>query len=49
MVLVPKKEGPGVGVPDDLKDFGPFNLMGSIYEVLANGLRKMMSKVVSLA
>ena len=48
MVLIPKR----VGV-EDLKDFRPISLTGSIYKliakVLANRLKKVMNKLVNLA
>ena len=40
------------GGVEDLRDFRPINLLGSLYKllvkVLANKLKKMISKVVSL-
>ena len=46
LVLMPKKGG-----VEDLKDFKPISLVGSLYKllvkVLANRLKKMISKVVS--
>lgn len=46
LVLMPKKGG-----VEDLKDFKPVSLVGSLYKllvkVLANRLKKMISKVVS--
>ncbi|RVW76871.1 Transposon TX1 uncharacterized 149 kDa protein [Vitis vinifera] len=46
LVLIPKKGG-----AEDLKDFRPINLMGSLYKLLAkvltNRLKKVMGKVVS--
>ena len=50
LVLVPKKEGEG-GKVNDLKDFRPISLVGSLYKslakVLANKLKKVVCKVVS--
>ena len=44
--MIPKKKG-----VDDLKDFRPISLVGSLYKlltkVLANRLKKVMGKVVS--
>ena len=46
MVLTPKKGG-----AEDLKDFRPISLVGSLYKllakVLANRLKKVMGKLVS--
>lgn len=46
MVLIPKKGG-----AEDLKDFRPISLVGSLYKllakVLANRLKKVMGKLVS--
>ena len=46
LVLVPKKGG-----AEDLKDFRPISLVGSLYKllakVLANRIKKMMGKVIS--
>ena len=48
MVLIPKKGG-----VEDLKDFRPTSLVGSLYkllaEVLANRLNKVVGKVVSMS
>ena len=48
MVLIPKKAG-----AEDLRDFRPINLVGSLYKwlakVLANRLKKVVGKVVSRA
>ena len=48
LVLIPKKGG-----ADDLRDFRPINLVGGFYKllakVLANRLKKVVSKVVSTA
>ena len=48
MVLIPKKAG-----AEDLRDFRPINLVGSLYKwlakVLANRLKKVVGKVVSKA
>ena len=48
LVLIPKKVG-----PEDLRDFRPISLVGGLYKllakVLANRLKKVMGKVVSLA
>ena len=45
LALIPKKRG------EDIKDFCPISLMGSIYKllakVLANSLKKVVVKVVS--
>ena len=46
-MLIPKK-----GVVEDLKDFRPISMVGSLYKlakVLANGLKKVVGKVVSLS
>ncbi|RVW86982.1 Transposon TX1 uncharacterized 149 kDa protein [Vitis vinifera] len=42
LVLVPKKGG-----AEDLKDFRPISLVGSLYKVLANSIKKVMGKVIS--
>ena len=42
LVLVPNKGG-----VEDLKDFRPINLMGSLYKLLANKIKKEMGKVIS--
>ena len=46
LVLIPKKGG-----AEDLKDFRPISLVGSVYKwlikVLANRLKKVMGKIVS--
>ena len=46
LVLVPKKRG-----VEDLKDFRPISLVGSLYKllakVLANKIKKIMGKVIS--
>ena len=46
LVLIPKKGG-----NEDLKDFRPISLLGSLYKilakVLANCLKKVVAKVVS--
>ena len=46
LVLIPKKGG-----TEDLKDFRPISLVGSLYKllakVLANRLKKVMGKIVS--
>ena len=46
LVLVPKKGG-----AEDLKDFRPISLVGSLYKllanVLANRIKKVMGKVIS--
>ena len=46
LVLIPKKGG-----AEDLKDFRPISLVGSLYKllakVLANRLKKVMVKIVS--
>ena len=46
LVLVPKK-----GSAEDLKDFRPISLVGSLYKllvkVLANRIKKVMGKVIS--
>ena len=46
LVLIPKKGG-----AEDLKDFRPINLVGSLYKLLAkvltNRLKKVMGKAVS--
>ena len=46
LVLVPKKGG-----VEDLKDFKPISLVGSLYKslakVLANRIKKVMGKVIS--
>ena len=46
IVMIPKKEG-----ADDLKDFRPISLVGSLYKliakVLANRLKKVMSRLVN--
>ena len=44
LVLIPKKEG-----VKDIKDFRPVSLVGSLYKLLANRLRKVMSSLVNLA
>ena len=48
LVLIPKK-----GDAEDLKDFRPISLLGSLYKilakVLANRLKRMVGKVVSKA
>ena len=48
MVLIPKKAR-----AEDLRDFRPINLVGSLYKwlakVLANRLKKVVGKVVSKA
>ena len=48
LVLVPKKGG-----AEDLKDFRPISLMGSLYKllakVLANKLKKVLGKVISVS
>ena len=48
MVLIPKKAG-----AEDLGDFSPISLAGSLYKwlakVLANRLKKVVGKVVSKA
>ena len=48
LVLIPKK-----GDAEDLKDFRPISLLGSLYnilaKVLANRLKNMVGKVVSEA
>ena len=48
MVLIPKKVG-----AEDLRDFRPISLVGSLYKwlakVLANKLKKVVGKVVSKA
>ena len=48
MVLIPKRGG-----VEDLKDFRPISLTGSIYKliakVLANRLKKVMNKLVNSA
>ena len=42
LVLVPKK-----GEAEDLKDFRPISLVGSLYKLLANRIKKVMGKVIS--
>ena len=42
LVLVPKKDG-----AEDLRDFRPISLVGSLYKFLANRLKKVMGKVVT--
>ena len=42
LVLVPKKRG-----VEDLKDFRPISLVGSLYKLLANKIKKVMGKVIS--
>ncbi|RVW28776.1 Transposon TX1 uncharacterized 149 kDa protein [Vitis vinifera] len=42
LVLVPKKGG-----AEDLKDFRPISLVGSLYKLLANRIKKVMGKVIS--
>ena len=48
IVMIPEKEG-----VEDLKDFGPISLVGSLYKliakVLANRLKKVMSWLVNKA
>ena len=44
LVLIPKKGG-----VEDLKDFQPISLVGSLYKLLANRLKKVVGKVVSEA
>ena len=48
LVLIPNKEG-----AEDLKDFRPISIVGSLYKlhakVLANRLKKVMSSLVNLA
>ena len=48
LVLIPKKEG-----VEDIKDFRPISMVGSLYKllakVLANRLKKVMSRLVNLA
>ena len=41
LVLVPKKGG-----AEDLKDFKPISLVGSLYKLLANRIKKVMGKVI---
>ena len=42
MVLVAKKGG-----AEDLKDSRPISLVGSLYKLLANRIKKVMGKVIS--
>ena len=42
LVLVPKKGG-----AEDLKDFRPINLVGSLYKLLANRIKKVIGKMIS--
>ena len=42
LVLVLKKGG-----AEDLKDFRPISLVGSLYKLLANRIKKVMGKVIS--
>ena len=42
LVLVPNKGG-----AQDLKDFRPINLVGSLYKLLANRIKKVVGKVIS--
>ena len=42
LVLVPKK-----GDAEYLKDFRPISLVGSLYKLLANRIKKVMGKVIS--
>ena len=46
LTLIPKKRG-----AEDLKDFSPISLMGSLYKlltkVLANRLKKVVDKVIT--
>ena len=42
LVLVPKKGG-----AKDLKDFKPISLVGNLYKLLANRIKKVMGKVIS--
>ena len=44
LVPISKKEG-----VEDLKDFRPISLVGSLYKLLANKLKKVMSSLVNLA
>ena len=48
MVTIPKKEG-----VEDIKDFRPISLVGSLYKliakVIANRLKKVMSRLVNKA
>ena len=44
IVMVPKKEG-----VDDFKDFRPISLVGSLYKLIANMLKKVMSRLVNKA
>ena len=43
LVLIPKKGG-----AEDLGDFRPISLLGGLYKLLANRLKKVIGKVVSL-
>ena len=43
LVLLPKKGG-----AEDLGDFRPISLLGGLYKLLANRLKKVIGKVVSL-
>ena len=43
LVLLPKKGG-----AEDLGDFIPISLLGGLYKLLANRLKKVIGKVVSL-
>lgn len=42
IVLIPKKEG-----AISIRDFRPISLIGSIYKILANRLRKVLLYVIS--
>ena len=44
LVLIPKKEG-----SKDIKDFKPISLVGSLYKLLPNRLKKVMSRLVNLS